>query len=88
MPGVADHQALTSGATFSYELVQLLFIQVLHHLTYVLRVLPGRDQQCVRGFHYHKIIHTHSRDKFSRSMHIVAAGVQSKYSRAGYDVTV
>jgi hypothetical protein len=62
--------------------MQLPLVQILHHFTNVLRVLPGRNQQSVGGFDHHQITHADRRNEFARSMHVVAMGIQHEYACA------
>lgn len=55
---------------------------MLHYLPNVLRVLQGGNQQSIRGLDHHQIAHAHGRDKLSRSVHVVAVGIQDEYTSA------
>src|SRR5437867_13324953 len=61
---------------FSHQLIQFLFVQILHYLADILRVSPGSHQQCVWRFHHDNIVHSDYRYELARSMNIISAGVQ------------
>ena len=66
----------------SHQVVQLLFVQVLHDLTDILGALARGDEQSVFGFDHHQIVHADGGDELSRRMNIVAGGIQSENTPA------
>src|ERR1700690_511011 len=63
---------------FSYQLLQSLRIQMLHHFSHVLRIRSRGHQQRVAGVDDHNVVDADHGDKFSWSMNVVPARVQGK----------
>src|SRR6266404_5254215 len=63
---------------FSHQLMQLLLIQMLHHLADILRLVERGDEQRVFGLDNHQVTHADQGDKFAEYVNIIVLRVQGK----------
>src|SRR5580700_8052002 len=68
--------------------MQFPLIQMFHHFTNVLCMLPRGDQQSIFGFDYHQIAYAYHRDKLAWSMHVIAMRIQRESSSAINKITL
>ena len=59
-----------------YQLLHLLFVEILHDLADILRVFSRSDKQGIVGLYHHQVIDTNCRDKLSFYVDEVAGRVQ------------
>src|SRR5215475_1008982 len=76
------------GRGISDQFGQILLVQILHDFAYILRILPGGDQQSVFGLDHHNVVDPDYGDKFSRSVHVIPAGIQSEDALSRDEVAV
>ena len=55
--------------------MQFLVVEILYDLAYILRMLPGCDQQRVRRFYHNQVGDADGRDELSRGMNIISARI-------------
>src|SRR3954454_11719649 len=85
---VMSLQSSSVAGDSSHQLVQLLFVQVLHHFADILRLRPCRNQECVFSFDDYQIVHPYNGYEFSRRVDVVAHRIQRKDAFPGYLVVI
>src|SRR6202453_4681684 len=66
-PSVPNLIWLMAVCRCSTQLVQFLFVQMLHYFSNILRLVERCDEQSIFGFDNYQVANTHQGDKFARS---------------------
>ena len=68
--------------------MQFLFVQMLYDLAHILRLRPGRNQECVFRLDDYQVIHPYDGYEFPRRMDVVPHRIQRKDAFPGYLVVI
>ena len=80
-------RAEMNGLLVSNQFV-VLSGELADYAAYILRTLPGGDQNGVFGFHDHQVIHPDQRDKFLRAVDVIVARIDAHHALRLGDVAI